>query len=124
MNPGPELDALVAEAIGYTITRSPATGRPFRSWPKGKAPGTPLEVTWNKVDLDVHDVPKYSTDWNAAMQAAEAVGLFKSNELCQTEDGQWQCGHFNERGVSNNCCTETTGQHAICLAILKLKEKP
>lgn len=105
-DPGPELDALVAEAIGKE-----------HYFDHG------IPIAQDGVDA-VFRRYSPSTDWTAAMSAAEEVGLFDPNRggysirqclnthwiLQRGEDGWFE---FEER----------TGPHAISLAILKLKGK-
>ena len=97
---GPELDALVAKAIGDTGYRT--------------IPYDYQGVVRIRVDV------KYSTDWNAAMEAAEKAELFSTNKasiykhqnclwVVETASGMFRAG--------------TTGPLAICRAILALKRK-
>ncbi|SFH97140.1 hypothetical protein [Planctomicrobium piriforme] len=135
--PGPELDRLVAEAIGIDSD--------FHNWrPENASAYNSERHNWDclrcnmEIDTDMPSkseqaeiddgkcVPAYSTDWNDAMLAAEKAGLFDIPHgiaISRWKDRDpgvdaWYCvGDLQSSG------TTTTGPHAISIAILRLKGK-
>lgn len=67
---GPETDALVAEALGHQVF--PGTAVIHGEEVKG---GLRERVQYGNV-VAMGALRKYSTDWNAAMEAADAVDLW------------------------------------------------
>lgn len=132
---GPETDKLVAEAVGYNVVDAPCPPGLnsycyiVPEWLDGK----PALRCLNK---ETGDDFKWSpsTDWNAAMQAAEEVGLFRehlvsleridSSACCSgippdayhvmDPTGAWQ---------PVSCVSAPTGPLAICKAILKVTKQ-
>jgi hypothetical protein len=109
IEPGPELDRAVAEAIGY----SPA----ILHGPCGEVP-----VFARDGELPLQDF-RPSTDLNAAFVAAEKVGLWKEYGYCQAS-GQ----HVISRTVPVATWSDSISHNpesaalAICEATLRLKE--
>jgi hypothetical protein len=120
LKPGPETDALVAEALGWILQTERTTTRTYIDWPSlGRGP--------NDLEHGYRPVPPYSTDWNAAMEAAEqtweaarkdARPKRNTRGVQQSERGwtAWFGGyrHAEARAPS--------GPLAICEAILKAKQ--
>ena len=103
LEPGPGLDAAVAKALGWSVE--------FRCVNPPCPTGAGLRPGGQKIET----IPPFSTDWNAAMQAAEALGLFRGNYL--TEFDGWQVGNNFKGTISSGA----TGPLAICRAVLALK---
>jgi len=111
MNPGPELDAKIADVIdlaGFIDER----GEPLAA-PYARENGL---FGWRN---DGYQKWSPSTDWNAAMEAAENVGLFEHATLLKNDEGNWFIG--SGFGIDYWSSSAPTGPHAICLAILSLK---
>ena len=137
IKPGPELDYAVAKAIGWTCliqvgSRDRATGEEFLE-SQGTVHFLALlavrDAIMKEVDADggAKYIPHYSTDLNAAFEAAERAGLFSITfwrTLGMDELGEtWSV--FEQDG----CCKRaiTGDQHAtpalaICASILELKK--
>ena len=97
---GPELDALVAQAIGIVHVQLDL------SHPDGRL-GTAI------------DPPPYSTDWNAAMEAFDTIDQCLSGHIVREfgqDNSQWYCH------VGGSWAYATTGPLAIGRAILQAKE--
>ena len=106
---GPELDKLVAEAIGLPV--APLYGRMWRGTPDEVYHATEFLPMWAPSSL-----------WRDAMLAAERSGLFDGRYL--TRNGDWCVLGGYVHGVGMDCIASApTGPHAICLAVLKLKER-
>lgn len=115
LEPGPELDAAVAKAIGWTLTDS-------HGWVELEKPTGLLGPK-----VYGHNLPKFSTDANMALEAAESADhpfiFFKGMDtkrwtvsfMLPREDGTL----WFRRAVEGD-----TVPHALCLAILAAKEKP
>jgi hypothetical protein len=136
---GPELDRLVAEACGIEYERDPnpsglhewedvylrQSGRRgsvshclkcHRIYTEGYCEPPPPE-TGCKPDPILF---RPSTDWNEAMRAAEKVGLLKTYQLEQSQNGRYEVRECDMHGhvlISEH----QSGPVAICRAILKLK---
>lgn len=106
---GPELDALVARTLGLKCI-------PHGPEPRSHSLNPPLP---------------YSRDWNAAMEAAEAVGLFdwKGHLLFfgKTGAGDWSFhsnwGHWLDERERHVYAIAPTGPLCICRAILEAKRE-
>lgn len=103
---GPELDALVAKALGWPCQ----VGRNHLG--KGRV----CYLTGERAK----DLPWFypSTDWSAAMAAAEACSLFDQFRL--SHSNQYGLWHIL-KGNSDSVAFGETGPLAICRAILALK---
>lgn len=140
MQPGPELDRAVADSIGIIHPpldpRCSYIHRNLTFFPcVYDDDGTLLLATergdrgGNYDEYDLLEFWKPSTDWNHAMLAAEMTEIAKRYSC----DDSPQRASIHRRGegifcyevVSNDgtlLAAAPTGPHAICLAILKLKE--
>lgn len=116
--PGPELDRKVAEAIGWKrncVWESQGCNHYGNAW---------LCTQCGIVILDdavptKPCLPAFSTDWSAAMLAAEEFGLFEwPRTLSRSLSGSWMCSSLG--AVLGHA---PTGPHAISLAILKLAQQ-
>lgn len=124
---GPELDRSAAEAIGLQYTSKPV----WRN-ERDEILGTELEGWWDGDKYVAHSLPRYSTDLNAAFEAAEAVGLFDDPGLTGvlirnkhiSGRGPW-CIDWDDEGEPGGCTGvyADTAALAICKAVLKLKSR-
>ena len=121
--PGLELDKLVAEAIG--LPHAPLYGRMWRGTPDEVYHATEFLPMWAPSSL-----------WRDAMLAAERSGLFLTtcdNPISGGQPGKnctltrdfnvWRVQQNHEIDFGTLISEAPTGPHAICLAILKLKEQ-
>lgn len=113
MEAGPDIDSLVAEAIGLDVwvtdMFSEAGNQCYRKGPKHPVPGK----KWSP-----------STNWNDAMYAAEKVGLFGEPYvayLIMESSGNWKVDLSDDAGLIEREFYSHTGPFAICKAILSLK---
>ncbi len=121
MKAGHELDWAVAEAIGLDTAamrtndereRLPPVMISPREWDELRG------VEHVTCEGDVACIPfQPSTDLNAAFAAAEKVGLFDNARL-SSWNGKWEV-----RWSPTENCWGPTPALAICVAILKLKDK-
>lgn len=114
MNPGRDLDALVAEKV--------------MGWSELKT-GLIVETGWDLYGKDSTGdgdflVPEYSTDIAAAWDITEKMRHIKCKQdkfatftVMQTEEGYWAGYTWHE--VSYDDASGHTAPHAICLAALK-----
>lgn len=117
LTPSPKTDVLVARALGWTnLTQS---GRGWQGV-QPQAPASSVARYW---------IPPYSTDWGAAMEAAEACDLFHQRELGQlvtSDDGnrEWAVSEYSDERRGFYCLAlAPTGPLAICKAILLQHQK-
>lgn len=117
IEPGPELDRAIAEAIGWPNLRCA-----FVHYGDGGYEGALFrcsrcgDVVWDDIGgPDQPCVPSYSADLTAAFAAAEKVGLFDGGDLEKAGD-VWLFDH-PDTGFSRG----PTPALAICAAILKLR---
>lgn len=104
MEPGPELDQLIAEKVmGYN--------------PMNRARQTSnlLDVYGNEIELDRLE---YSTQISAVWEVVEKINLFKTHSIGKTPEDRW----FVERIADDEVFYADTAPHAICLAALKAVE--
>ncbi len=136
IKPGPELDRAVAEAVGWThkicVGYRDEAGNDLDAAEAISAGCSLLAVRkliYKTVDAKTGGkyIPRYSTDLNAAFEAAEKVGLFSETfwrTLGMDEFGEtW--GVFEQDGaVKKTVAGENhdTPALAICAAILKRRE--
>lgn len=115
MNPGLELDKKVAELLGWTELEVKQQGGTSLKRLQGVKPGTVASPhTGHRPKVLV---PEYSTDIKAAW---DVVDEFTLVEIETSGDGGWMA----TLGSSTNTEYGYTAPHAICLAFLKIKEKP
>lgn len=124
LEPGPEMDAAVAKALGWSVE--------FRCVNPPCPTGAGLRPGGQKIET----IPPFSTDWNAAMQAADMVvgrgEKFPADLIdlcCEEHEPQppaydeipnWEVWFFKDEILVANA-TAPTGPLAICRAILALK---
>jgi len=105
---GPELDKAVAEAIGWTCDRITAVTRLHD--------GTSLiQVTTRNAETGIECIPKFSTDLNAAFEAAWKAGMFL--QLSHINQDTWM---VEAMSLGDYYATATTPALAIGDAILRL----
>ena len=119
---GPETDRLVAEALypEASVGWCAASGC-------GLEGDNDVMAIWDHPDHDSDWIPcpKYSSDWSAAMLAAEEFGLFKPiGGRClyqlDSEPVKWAIGEPDPEGCPMIVASAEAGPLAICRAILKL----
>jgi hypothetical protein len=114
MNPGRELDALIAEKVmGIKMPAIPINGATYQEW-----------AAISKASHEAVSPPCYSTEIAAAWQVVEKIkdmvkgtdGTFKI-QWCEPV---WICYWDHEDFLSNPGYAQAdTAPHAICLAALK-----
>lgn len=115
MNPGPELDALVAEKVMGCKVKNNRCGCSFPV--KTDYYGTPIGVPPHASNSPIWTLKEYSTSIEAAW---EVFTKFKSDE-------DWAVGRYGDKWCVMPTDDETgefrvfgkTAPHAICLAALK-----
>ena len=133
LKPGPEMDRLVAEAIGDRLLVAHKDDMAAIE----NAPDKTLIAVKHPESIEIVAPKPYSTDLNAAFEAAEKMGLFPAYVLVkkQTEEPWW--GLFPAFPLRNDPAPFPTLMHsqfgclafaptpamAISKATLKLKEK-
>lgn len=146
LEPGQELDAMVAKALDpsvefiglaeanrryrETAAKHDRAALDYAGYPKT----TPVreagdyyvgakQYIHDPACIDsVRDIPPYSTDANCAIEAADAVGLFDNWLIGKDEDG-WYFQDHSERGMPG-VKDQQSFAVAICIAILAVKENP
>lgn len=113
MNPGRELDALVAEKVmGWTRTEHLGLKRTVWNIP------APSYIEW------ADDPPPFSTDIAAAWEVVERLRANYSFQISADSSSDWECYLENEDlDISHVSARSETAPHAICLAALKTVEK-
>ena len=115
MNPGRELDALIAEKImGIPVYKEGDEAQTFI----GGAGYDPCKHHVYKL-LDGRVAgwfPCYSTDISAAWEVVERANLFLEINMCKHFTGRWLVTDISNEGVLGK---SRSLPHAICLAALK-----
>lgn len=116
MQPGRELDALVAEKVmGLPVKWATDPYREIGMPEKGRQPY--LKGVAGGVYYDWADVPKYSTDIAAAWAVVERFTRLNYDVALHTTREGWTCAF---RGaLLADAAQAPTAAHAICLAALK-----
>lgn len=112
MNPGRELDALVAEKVmGLLVSRDSA-------WERAYEQEDDLVETTQDRRLR-RTLQPYSTDIAAAWEVVEKLELLDRGwQLCQSQRG-WGIGHSSVGDEWDWVVRAKTAPHVICLAALK-----
>lgn len=117
MNPGRELDALVAEKVMELKNIRKLNTEAIKDFVYDR----PNLITGLHVIEDL--VPEYSTDIAAAWEVVERLAEYHGNK-CDLDYGEFLEGLWTVRfGFGNDSCSAETAPHAICLAALKVVEK-
>ena len=127
---GPVLDALVAQALWpeCTVGMCASSGCGLPAGQTAESDPDVLAVWKANGERTWIPLPPFSTDWNAAMAAAEAAGLFQAGHPLQFREGQWRVCLLMTHPQAGDYCHDSellgegdSGQLAICRAILALK---
>ena len=118
IKPGPELDRAVAESIGLDIVMERGVVvLTRRQWDELQG------IEHNTTEGGIAQIPfKPSTDLNAALEAAESVGLFKQYKYCQAAGLHVISKSVPVASWADSIAEAETQELAICAAILNLKE--
>ena len=125
ITPGPELDRAVAvAAVPYCSVGMCASSGcidiPASECDTAATDPDVLAVWKWKGERNWRTLPKFSTDLNAAFEAAEEVGLFDDGmSLRKSRDGVWRVW---DDEIDELVVSALTPARAICAAILKLRE--
>lgn len=117
---GPELDAAVAKAIGVPANNRHELDDSDPSSYKQRCRVCGEWIYTSEAHYEVSCAPPYSTDLNAAFEAAEKCGLFLNASLSRKENGFWLI-LGTPRDPRKLCVYGDSTPLAICAAILKLK---